>query len=307
MWHPIFKAALAAILLGNTVLTGPYNKGQDNMKAKKSGKVQRSAVKHAAVKHSPGVQTGRSPHAAAGRAAAPVELPVDELIVRTKSVSLSREGDADAASGDWQQAAAHYQEALDVWADNSLAFYGLGQCADARGDVAGAVTYYRSVIYSSDPMYARYGGYRVADSNRLMEYALLLTKANQMDEALRVYNRAADLMDFEPMNGHQRKKVLLPALGDGPGQVPYTPERLEAMTHLAVGLGLFPSSSGPKIVELFQQAIKLAPDSAIPYFYLGKYLYGINNKGAKAALERAVALGDAATGAAAQEYLDLIH
>ena len=142
---------------------------------------------------------------------------------------------------------------------------------------------------------------------RLMEYVLLLSQAGQVDEARRVYNRAIHLLDYDPASGRPREKVLLPELGDGSGQLPDTPQRLQAMAHLALGMELFAYSgyADQKPLEQFQWAADLAPDSAATQFYLGKYLFGKNAPGAKAALEKAVQLGDDQTTAAAKEYLRL--
>ena len=77
---------------------------------------------------------------------------------------------------------------------------------------------------------------------------------------------------------------------------------LQAMAHLAIGI----DTPGFDAAQL-REASRLAPTSAAACFYLGKYLYGKRDPGAKAALQRAVELGDDQATAAAQEYLKLMH
>ena len=224
------------------------------------------------------------------------------------SLKLSEEGDADADRGNWAGAFSRYQRAVRLWADNKQAVYGLGRCAQAAGDIAGALGYYHQRIYTSDP--SRYGtvpgdGYQENDVKRLMEYVLLLSQAGHIQEAVSVYNRAANLLDYDPADGHQREKVLLPQFGVGLRREAYTAQELEAMAHLAVGMELFGASGyfDKKPLEQFQKAVDLAPNSAAAHFYLGKYLFGKSDSGAKAELQRAVQLGDDQTAAAAKEYL----
>ena len=52
-----------------------------------------------------------------------------------------------------------------------------------------------------------------------------------------------------------------------------------------------------------REAVRLYPDSSVTNFYLGKQLDRMQKKGAKAAFEKAAALGNDQVGAAAQEAM----
>ena len=81
---------------------------------------------------------------------APPVVDQDSFRRLDKSVDLAKAGDADAERRDWPQAITHYQQALDLWPDNSTALYGLGKAADAAGDIASAVRYYRTATYADN-------------------------------------------------------------------------------------------------------------------------------------------------------------
>ena len=224
----------------------------------------------------------------------------------------AKEGDAAAEKGAWQEAEVDYRQALALVPENRQAIYGMAACAGAAGDTATQIKYYRAAIYSSDP--SRYGtvpgdGYQENDVSRLMEYALLLNKTGPAREAVSVYNRAAHLLDFDPANGHLRELVVLPQFGDSNDQEAYAPRKLAAMARLAIGVEVdgHEGYGTSESIHDFQEAMKLAPDSAEAHFYLGKYLYGKNDPGAKAELQKAVELGDGQTAAAANEFVKLIH
>ncbi len=223
------------------------------------------------------------------------------------SAKLSEAGDAAVEKGDWQTAQSKYQDALDLWPDNTLALYGLAKCAENDGDTAAAIGYYRMAIYSHDPKV--YGtvpgdGYRTNDVRRMMEYVLLLSQAHQDIEAQKVYKRAAYVLNYQDskFTGKPFLKVLLPEFGPGSGQVAYTPQRLQAMAHVTLSI-LSAGFDGKVAMPEIQKALQLYPDSAVANYYLGERLYAKSDKGAKAAYEKAAHLGDAKAGAAAQDAL----
>lgn len=224
------------------------------------------------------------------------------------SAKLSEAGDAAAQKGDWETARSKYQDALDLWPDNALALYGLAKCAESDGDKAAAIGYYRTAIYSHDPKV--YGtipgdGYRTNDAGRMMEYVLLLSQAHQDAEAQKVYKRAAYVLNYQDSKFNGGKpflKVLLPEFGTGPGQVAYTPQRLQAMAHVTLSL-LSSWFDGKVAMPEIQKAIQLYPDSAVANYYLGERLFAKSDKGAKAAYEKAVQLDGAQVGAAAHDAL----
>jgi tetratricopeptide (TPR) repeat protein len=223
------------------------------------------------------------------------------------SAKLSEAGDVAAQKGDWQTARSKYQDALDLWSDNALALYGLAKCAENDGDTAAAIGYYRTAIYSHDPKV--YGsvpgdGYRTNDVGRMMEYVLLLSQTHQDTEAQKVYKRAAYVLNYQDskFTGKPFLKVLLPEFGPGPGQIAYTPQRLQAMAHVTLSI-LSAGFDGKAAMPEIQKAVQLYPDSPVAYYYLGERLYAKSDKGAKAAYEKAAQLGGPQVGAAAQDAL----
>ena len=59
---------------------------------------------------------------------------------------------------------------------------------------------------------------------------------------------------------------MLPTFGDAEGQFPYSPQMLEAMTH--VGLAIYSQEGKEKLAHL--DAIKLKPDMPQAYYYKGR-------------------------------------
>lgn len=218
----------------------------------------------------------------------------------SSSVKFVKQGNIAADQGDWQAAKADYQQAQSLFPNYSEALYGLGQCADAEGDTAGAIRYYRRAIYSHDPN--RYGtvpgdGYQTNDVERLMEYVLLLSKAGQNNEAVSVYRRAAGLLNYE--DGRQNLDVLLPNFS--PSGWAYTPKRLQAMAHIAIAYRKENFNDTLALSHL-QQAVTLAPDSPLPYFYRARYWsHHREDKDAKADYAKAAQIGDAQIAVAAKK------
>ena len=219
--------------------------------------------------------------------------------VSSRSLHIAEQGDVAAKAGDWTRAQAYYQQALAVWPDDSLALYGMGQCADAAGDMESAVKYYRTASYADNSPHSVYNT-QTNDSERLMEFVLLLSKDGQQKEALSVYQRAAGLLNY--MDGKQNLDVLLPDFR--PGGWVYTPQRMEAMAHVAIAYQK--EGFDNKLVMTEQEkAIALAPDSPLPYFYKGRVLIGKGGRSREmlAAFRKAAQLGDDDTKAAVDKQM----
>ena len=188
----------------------------------------------------------------------------------------------------------------------------MGKAADAAGDIASAIRYYRKVIYTNDPN--QHGtvvgdGFDTNDVIRLMEFVLLLNKDGQTPEALTVYRRAAHLLNYRDADTNGGKpylKVLLPGFDADPNAVIYTPQRLQAMARVAISIEEGDSGSKDALPQS-REAVRLYPDSPITYFYLGKQLGLMQKKEAKVAYQKAAALGDDQVVAAAQEELKVYH
>ena len=216
-----------------------------------------------------------------------------------KSVTLAEAGDASTKRGDLWQAQSDYQQALNLWADNSRALYGMGQCADAAGHRARAVKYYRTATYADNSPHSKWNT-QTNDAARLMEFALLLSKAGQEQEALSVYRRAAGLLNY--MDGKQHLDVLLPDFA--PGGWAYTPQRMRAMAYVGHAHEKEGFDNKLAAAEL-EKAITLAPDSPVPYFYKGRRLVGKGGRSREmlAAFRMAGQLGDDDTKVAVDKKL----
>ncbi len=317
----LLPVAFAASLVGSAVAAqaAPTSKTHAAHHAVKPATAKLHAQRKPASKAQASKKAPAQDHAAqgvpalpAGPAAAYAPPVVDQDSFRRidKSVDLAKAGDEAAGRGDWLQATASYQQALDLWPDNSTALYGLGKAADAAGDTAKAIGYYRRVIYTNDPN--RHGtvvgdGFDTNDVARLMEFALLLSKAGQEPEALTVYRRAAHLLNYQDADTNGGKPyldVLLPEFGGTPNEWAYTPERMQAMAYVAHAYER--DDFGHKLAQAeLQRAIDLAPDSPVPYFYKAQSIIGAagHRREALADLRTAAQLGDESTRAAAVKGL----
>ena len=311
-WLLVLPAALAASL--SYSLCGTPSAWAS--RAAKAGK-SHHAAKHVSAKRPP---TGRPARAGAARVTAPQggglpDLTPEEMqnvsngIRRLNDSSdLSDLGNADAARGDWPKASAHYRQALDLWPDSANALYGMGKCADAAGDTAGAITYYRTVIYPRKPVSPGSPAddrYTTNNVVRLMEFVLLLDKGGQKQEALAAYHQAAQLLNYQDADTHGGKpylKVLLPKFDGSPDALPYTSQHLQAMAHTAICIEQ-ENFGGDADLWQAKEAVRLYPDSPITNFYLGEQLIRGQGKGAKEAYTKAATLGDDKVIAAAQERL----
>jgi len=221
------------------------------------------------------------------------------------------QGEQQLQSGNVEEAVTTFQMALGLPAvDENAALRGLAHCAAAAGDLQDEVNFLRPTIYSDNPALCGtvFGdGYRENNVPRLMEFVLALNQIGQIKEATSVYNRAIGLSNYD--GAQLRHKVMLPYLGNAPGQEAYTSQKLQANAHLAIFIDMFEFEGygSPEPLTQLQQAIGLAPDSAAAHYYLGHYLYGKNDPGAKAELERAIQLGDNETATASKEVLQFVR
>lgn len=213
-----------------------------------------------------------------------------------ESAVLSNSGDVAQAKGDWETARSNYQDALNLWPDNTSALYGLAKCAENEGDTQAAIGYYRKVIYTHAPNVfgtVPGGGFGTNDVGRMMDFVLVLSQAHQDIEAQKVYKQAAHVLNYQDDQAHDGKpslRVLLPEFGTGPGQIAYTPPRLQAMAHVAHSI--LQNGEATSLQEA-QKALGLYPDSPVVNYYLGEALLIRDMTKAKAAYARAEQLGDA--------------
>ena len=224
-----------------------------------------------------------------------------------EGAKLSQKGDLEAGEGDWPDVVKDYQQALTLSPNDPSALYGLGDESLQRGDIAAAVAYYRHAIYNhpntgalTPPVFQTPV---ISENNafRVMEYSRLLSLTGQQDEALTVYRHGAQMLNY--IDGHPRPRLMLPDFGDGPGQVAFTPQRLQALAQVGWAedhSDFDVAGAGARL----QQAVSLFPDSPVPYFYRARYeaRHLHDFKAVAADLDRAEQRGDTvATDAVQQE------
>ena len=225
------------------------------------------------------------------------------------SLALAERGDASIKHLAWKEAKQEYQQALDLLPDSKPALYGLAKYSQNDGETAKAIEYYRKAIYSTNPADKGFGE---TNTSRLMEFALLLNKTGQIDEALSVYNHAATALDYQDSdtrNGEPHLKVLLPEIVRErvqADQVRYTPERLQASANTALAYEEMAFGSNKEALSHMQEAVKLYPDSPVTHYYLGEALPSGSPR-EKAAYKKASELGDGETKAAAKERLKVLR
>ncbi len=228
-------------------------------------------------------------------AAAPFRFSVDQVRRMKKaneSGVLAQKGENEANQGNWTQADIDYQQALALLPSNQIALYGLGDHAQAEGDTQSAIEYYRQAIYDyADAKPPALPPFGESNAYRVMEYAVLLSEAGQQEEAVRVYNRGAYLSDY--MGGHPRPRPPLPEFGTETGQIAYTPQRLQALADVGWAIDHVDFDREGAKARL-EQAVKLFPDSPLPYFYRARHILRTSRdrKAASADFDKAAHLGD---------------
>jgi len=234
----------------------------------------------------------------------PPEL-VQSILASHRSYKLSKEGDGFAKQGDWQNAQDSYQQAVDEYPTNPDALYGLAECSRIAGDITQEIEYDRKALYSARTGRPDDDGFRTIDTVKLMKFALLLSQSGNADEAQTVFNRAAAILDYT--DGKPNLPLLLPPFGKGLGQVPYTPQRLQAMAHLGLSVPGIDNqflSDEEKRAHL-GEALHLQPNMAPAYFYQAQALAGRpgHSRETRDALRAAALYGDAGTKAAADKLM----
>ncbi len=228
-----------------------------------------------------------------------------------EAFNLVKTGDAFAQSGDWRNAQSQYQQALGLSPEHGLghqlALYGLIAYCRATGDTAKGLDYSRQAIYHHG---SAAEGFFENNTEKLMQFALLLNKTGQSAEATTVYNHAAYALDYQDSQyngGKPHLKVLLPEVTVAPTlptQVQYTSERLQALADTALAHEDMGFGSNKEAMTHMQEAVKLYPDSAVTHYYLGE-AFPSRTPEQKAAYQKAAELGDDRTIAAAKERLGI--
>lgn len=210
-------------------------------------------------------------------------LPAYLIEASEKSYAASLQGESQLKKGDTEGAIASFQTALVYSATNTSALRGLANCYIQTGDSAKAIEAERRAVYFNDPTEQVM---RDNDTANLMLFASLLDKAGQTGEAKMVYNHAASLLKY--MDGKPSDGYLMPLFGAEPGQIPYTSNRLQALTQVGLGIDSLDTQEVKRTEKIahLREAIRLYPESPVAYAYL---TYQLNLSGDKAGAKAAEA------------------
>jgi tetratricopeptide (TPR) repeat protein len=233
-----------------------------------------------------------------------VHRPIDTNqagAVQAASGSISL-GEEKLKAGDADGAIAAFQQALSLEPHDGLALQRLAEAYTAKGQADQAIGTYRTLLYHIP-------GQRWSSSNEtspavLMPFALLLQQTGRTQEAIAAFQRGLGFL-----NAGELSAPSVPVPAPGSGGIPDTLDGFRAAAHLALFVDTFGHEGYGDLEPLkhLQQALALAPDSAAANYYMGKYLYGKSDPGAKAYLQKAVDLGDDRTAAAAKIYLSILN
>ena len=266
--------------------------------------------------------------------------PVDKEAVRARQEADAegyqavRAGEAHFKAGRIKEAIAAYKNALSITPTDSLAYQRLAEADMACGKLEEASQNFHKILVEGFGPGIPSG---VSGNQEVWaEYALVLVKTKRHADALRAYNRAALIADYEidqndPSKLNAHLTVMFPEIVTGDArldQVQYTPERLQALTDILLAHTLSGFRSYKEIKAYAQEAVKMYPDSAAVQYYLGNALSGSyygyldssakdkpaalaaceeDKKGEAAAYKKAADLGDDKTKAAAKERAAMIR
>lgn len=190
-------------------------------------------------------------------------IPAANTLEHKSHVALSH-GEALIKAGALNGAIAAYQEALSYEPDDGLAYQRLAEAQTAAGALNDAAATYRTLLYKWPGK--NWSNSQNGDPAVHMQFALVLLKAGQRDEALSVYQRGYQLLQSELWDGGTGKTDdrPLPPLFTSPG---FDPARFAASAYTVIGIHKheWMDRDAPD----FEQAIQLQPTLAAAYFYRG--------------------------------------
>ncbi len=210
---------------------------------------------------------------------------------------LAHDAAADLYLRNYAQAEAEAREALSIEPSDGVPAEVLAAALDAQGKDQESLQAYQTVVdhYDRQP-------------RNLLPYAQLLLKAGQWAQAVAVYNQAL------PRLGHEELEQITSHFSPDVPQ----PAALETAIHLERGR-LYNAASDwageaqdTEAMAEYQKALQLAPDNALTNYYYGigwhklspaeRIKFGTAQQ-AKAALQKAVKIGNAEVKAAALKAL----
>lgn len=173
-------------------------------------------------------------------------------------------GEALLKKGQTEMAIRCYKDAMTYEPDDPLALQRIAEAYALSNRLSAASQTYHHLFYE-----ARWEGVG-GNPPVYLGYALVLAKTGQAQEAMKFYQEGARRINYYA-DGEPHHKVMLPAFGDAEGQIPYSPQALQAMAH--VGIAVYSQDEKEKLANL-DAAIKLQPNMPQAYYYKGQVLYG---------------------------------
>ena len=247
------------------------------------------------------VQTGNVIHS--GRTSAMGEVNPTLVAVAQRSEDIAAQGDEYLKQGNYRAAEAAFQASLEVAKSsatgvNPRATRGLAEAFVGEGRLVEADQTYRTLIYQERLKWSS----DAQETRTTMGFAVLLSQTGHWPEAVSVY----------------RGSLIKATFADAPKldvnfdpQIPM-PQLLQAMAHTAIGLDYSGYANNNAAFAEFRKGILLQPDNALTNYYYGvgwqrlgptdRLKFGTAQQ-AKAALQKAVKIGNAEVKAAALKAL----
>ena len=203
-----------------------------------------------------------------GRISKPRGVPDPGLVEAGQNANEAiTQGEALFRQGKTEAALSSFRNAMQYLPNDPLALQRIAETYVSMGRLMEANQTYYKLFHEAN--WQSVGG----NSSVYLGYALVLAKTGQTELATEFYQEGAARLNY--IDGKPNLKVMLPAFGDGEGQVPFSPQALQAMAH--VGIGVYSQDFKEKLAHL-DAAIKLQPDMPQAYYYKGQVLYGMSGR-----------------------------
>ena len=225
------------------------------------------------------------------------------LAVAQHSDDIASQGDMYLKQGNFQAADESFRTALEVAKSsatgiNPRATRGLAEALVGEGKTAEADQMYRTLIYEEPLKWSSYA----QETRTMMRFAVLLSQTGKWSEATSVYKNALSKATFEDapkLDANFDPQIPMPLL-------------LQAMAHTAIGLEYSGHADNTAAFAEYNKGMQLQPDNPFVNYYYGigwqrlspadRAKFGTAQQ-AKAALQKAVLIGNADVKKAAQKAL----
>ena len=196
-----------------------------------------------------------------------ISYPKERLERGKQAAALNYQGESKLAAGDANAALLLFDKARLVYPELP-GYYGSARAYVALGRNEEARAAYQKFI----KFQARFGDYHVGNSADmsinpavppLMNYAILLSKMGQQQDAIDVYHRG--LRSLNAGDFGEEIVALTRTFGTDTGDTAYTPAKLQAAAHLALAIErhLYDGASQKDV----EQAVALDPEWKLAQFY----------------------------------------